>query len=81
MVMERINTQPQNLILKWHLLGGSEKAFESAVDPQTSSLEVALIPVGRLKNVKIAWHLISRLLLLVALGGLTSLVLQLRESQ
>lgn len=60
---------------------GLEKAFESAADPQTSSLEAALIPVGRLKNVKIAWHLISRLHLLVALGGLTSLVLQLRESQ
>ena len=52
-----------------------EKAFDNAVDAQTSSLEAALIPVGRLKNVKMVCHLVSHLTFLVILGGLTSLVL------
>ena len=50
-----------------------EKAFDNAVDAQTSSLQAALIPVGRLKYVKMACHLVSHLTFLVILGGLTAL--------
>lgn len=51
-------------------------AFKHAGDHQTSSLEPALIPVGRLTNVEIAWHIISYLILTVLLSGITGLILQ-----
>lgn len=63
MVMEEIN------ILPWHRLSrmasalGLEKAFAKAADPRTSSLEGALVPVGRHKNVSTAWHTTSHLII------------------
>lgn len=57
MVMERINIQPQSLLLKWHLGWGWRMSLKVQLT-QTSSLEAALIPTGRLKNAQIAWHII-----------------------
>lgn len=54
---------------------GLEKGLESAVGPHIRFLEVALIPVGRFKDVKIALHMPPHLIRTVTLGGRTGLAL------